>query len=89
LNYVSHALKALDEAGIKWTAVFVGGGTGTVGAAVMAGMSAARNRRRKPFRTTATRSDRNRYFYTRVRDPSMKEAIRNFAASLRGVSTLF
>ena len=41
-----NALKALDGAGIAWAEVFVGGGIGTVGAAVMAGLAVAPMTRR-------------------------------------------
>jgi DNA-binding transcriptional LysR family regulator len=94
----ANALKALDEAGIKWTEVFVGGGIGTVGAAVMAGLAVApMTRRGCPPRAidVGTRfglpplAPIEIAIYTRVRDPSMKEAIRIFGASLRGASTLF
>jgi DNA-binding transcriptional LysR family regulator len=37
----SMALNALDAAGIAWTEVFVGGGTATIGAAVLAGLAIA------------------------------------------------
>jgi DNA-binding transcriptional LysR family regulator len=87
----ANSLKALDEAGIKWTEVFVGGGIGTVGAAVMAGLAVApMTRHGIPARAVEVGS---RFglpvlapieiaVYTRVRDASMKEAIRLFGAAL-------
>jgi DNA-binding transcriptional LysR family regulator len=94
----SNALKALDEAGIKWTEVFVGGGIGTVGSAVMAGLAVApMTKRGCPPRAIDVGS---RFglpplapieiaIYTRVRDPSMKEAIRIFSAALRSANGTF
>lgn len=94
----ANALKALDEAGIQWTEVFVGGGIGTVGAAVMAGLAVAPlTRRGCPPRAVDVGS---RFglpplapieiaTYTRVRDASLKEAIRIFGAALRNANTRF
>ncbi|WP_028217343.1 LysR substrate-binding domain-containing protein [Paraburkholderia oxyphila] len=91
----TNALKALDEAGIKWTEVFVGGGIGTVGAAVMAGLAVApMTRRGRPPRAVDVG---NRFglpplapieiaVYTRVRDPATQEAIRIFGAALRNAN---
>ena len=94
----ANALKALDEAGIPWTEVFVGGGIGTVGAAVMAGLAVAPlTRRGWPPRAVDVES---RFglpplapieiaAYTRVRDASLKEAIRIFGAALCNANTRF
>ncbi|EUC19184.1 LysR family transcriptional regulator [Paraburkholderia hospita] len=88
----ANALKALDEAGIKWTEVFVGGGIGTVGAAVMAGLAVApMTRRGCPPRAVDVGSRLGLpplapieiAVYTRVRDASMRETIRSLGAALR------
>jgi DNA-binding transcriptional LysR family regulator len=89
------ALKALDEAGIEWTEVFVGGGIATVGAAVMAGLAVAPlTRRGSPPRAVDVGSRLGLpslapieiAVYTRVRDAGMKEAIRNLGAALRSTN---
>jgi DNA-binding transcriptional LysR family regulator len=88
----ANALKALDEAGIKWTEVFVGGGIGTVGAAVMAGLAVApMTRRGCPPRAVDVGSRLGLpplapieiAVYTRVRDAGMRETIRSLGAALR------
>ncbi|GJH32970.1 LysR family transcriptional regulator [Paraburkholderia hospita] len=88
----ANALKALDEAGIKWTEVFVGGGIGTVGAAVMAGLAVApMTRRGCPPRAVDVGSRLGLpplapieiAVYTRVRDAAMRETIRSLGAALR------
>ncbi|WP_109481260.1 LysR family transcriptional regulator [Paraburkholderia sp. C35] len=89
------ALKALDEAGIKWTEVFVGGGIATVGAAVMAGLAVApMTRRGCPPRAVDVGSRLGLpplasieiAVYTRVRDASMRETIRSLGAALRSAN---
>jgi DNA-binding transcriptional LysR family regulator len=89
------ALKALDEAGIAWTEVFVGGGIATVGAAVMAGLAVApMTRRGCPPRAIDVGS---RFglpllapieiaVYTRIRDASLRETLRSLGAALRSAN---
>lgn len=91
----ANALKALDEAGIAWTEVFVGGGVSTVGAAVMAGMAVApMTVKGRPPRSIEVGSQLGLpplpgveiAVYTRVQDQAMKEAVRIFGASLRAAA---
>jgi DNA-binding transcriptional LysR family regulator len=89
------ALKALDEAGIAWTEVFVGGGIATVGAAVLAGLAVApMTRRGCPPRAIDVGS---RFglpllspieiaVYTRIRDASLRETLRSLGAALRSAN---
>ncbi|KPH00940.1 LysR family transcriptional regulator [Pseudomonas sp. RIT-PI-q] len=90
------ALKALDESGIAWTEVFVGGGITTVGAAVMAAMAVApMTLKGRPSRSVEVGSKLGLpalpgieiAVYTRVRDQAMKEAVRIFGASLRAAAS--
>lgn len=92
----ANALKALDEAGIAWTEVFVGGGISTVGAAVMAGMAVApMTLKGRPPRSVDVGSQLGLpslpsveiAVYTRVQDQAMKEAVRIFGASLRAAAS--
>ena len=87
-----NALKLLDGAGIAWSEVFAGGGLGTVGAAVMAGLAVAPLTRGGAPRGAVEVGSRfglpalgaiEVAVYTRIRDAETKEMIRALGAALR------
>jgi DNA-binding transcriptional LysR family regulator len=86
------AIAALDAAGIAWTEVFVGGGIGTIGAAVSAGLAvAALARRAAPAGTIdlAPRLGlpplpaRDVVLHSTVSDRQARASLRTFAAIIR------
>jgi hypothetical protein len=87
----ANALKALDGAGIAWTEVFVGGGIGTVGAAVLAGLAVAPMTRRDcppPAVDVGNRfglpalAPLDIAMYTRLRDAGLRETLRSLGPPL-------
>jgi len=88
----SMALAALDEAGIPWTEVFVGGGVGTIGAAVSAGLAvAALGRRVAPADTIDVGAkfglpplpSRDVTLFSTVTDSRGRDAVRTLVAAIR------
>lgn len=86
------AVAALDQAGMAWEDVFIGGGVATIGAAVAAGLAvAALSRRVAPPGTidmTETLGlpplpSRSVVLHTRAADPMARKALRTFASTLR------
>jgi DNA-binding transcriptional LysR family regulator len=86
------ALAALDEAGIAWTEVFVGGGVMTIGAAVSAGLAvAALGRRVAPPGTVdlgprlglPPLPSREVMLYSSVTDSQARGFLRTLAAAIR------
>ena len=89
------AVTALDAAGIAWQEVFVGGGMGTIGAAVAAGLAVAALSRRVAPAGTIDVGDtfglpplppRSVVLYSRLADPVAKKALRTFASTLRATA---
>jgi len=89
------AVKALDDAGISWTEVFVGGGTATIGAAVSAGLAvAALARRVAPVGTIDVGPQlglprlpsREVMLYSTATDAPARAAMRLLAASFRAIA---
>jgi DNA-binding transcriptional LysR family regulator len=92
----SMALAALDQAGIAWTEVFVGGGVTTIGAAVSAGLAvAALARRVAPVGTVdvgpelglPTLPRREVVIYASVNDPQAKNALRTLGAAIHSTAS--
>lgn len=88
----SMAVGALDEAGIAWTEVFVGGGLGTIGAAVAAGLAvAALGHRVAPAGTLDVGASlglpplpaRDVVLYSNLTDPASRHALRTLSAAIR------
>jgi DNA-binding transcriptional LysR family regulator len=88
----AQALKALDDAGVAWSEVFVGGGLSAVSAAVSAGLAVAPlTRRMCPPRAVEIGSRLGLpslppieiALYTRASEPRTCEAIRILVAALR------
>jgi len=89
------ALGALDEAGIPWSEVFVGGGVATVGAAVSAGLAvAALGRRVAPADTVDVGAtfglpplpQRDVMLVSTVTDPRGRDAVRTLVAAIRSTA---
>jgi DNA-binding transcriptional LysR family regulator len=89
------AVKALDDAGIAWTEVFVGDGVMTVGAAVSAGLAvAALGRRVAPPGTIEVGArlglpplpSRDVMLYSNVADPQARAFLRTLAAAIRSTA---
>jgi len=88
----SMAIDALNEAGIAWTEVFVGGGVATTGAAVSAGLAvAALGRRVAPPGTIDVGAkfglpplpSRDIVLYSNVADPQTRNSLKALAATIR------
>lgn len=88
------ALKALDDAGVAWTEVFVGGGLPAVVAAASAGLAVAPLPRRVCPSNVADVSERlglpklavtEVVLYNRATDARTREAVRILAAALRAM----
>ncbi|HET7332932.1 LysR family transcriptional regulator [Dyella sp.] len=86
------ALKTLDDAGIAWSEVFVGGGLPAVAAAASAGLAVAPLPRRACPSNAVEVGERlglpklpltEVMLYNRVADPRTREAVRILAAALR------
>ncbi len=89
------AIDALDTAGIAWTEVFVGGGLGTIGAAVSAGLAAAAlGRRVTPKGTIDVGSRfelpplpaRDVVMYSSLTDRQARETLRTLGAAIRSTA---
>lgn len=89
------AIRLLDEAGIAWTEVFVGGGVAAVAAAVTAGLGvSALARRMVPFGVVDVGPQLGLpslprspvMLYTRIREPRPKEALAALAAAFKGAA---
>ncbi|AZQ54081.1 LysR family transcriptional regulator [Burkholderia cenocepacia] len=86
------AVDALDEAGVAWTEVFVGGGVATIGAAVSAGLAvAALGHRVAPAGTVDVGAryglpplpTRDVVLYSSLTDAHARQALRTLGAALR------
>ncbi|CAB3749690.1 LysR family transcriptional regulator [Burkholderia sp. MSh2] len=86
------AIGALDEAGVAWTEVFVGGGVATIGAAVSAGLAvAALGHRVAPAGTIDVGAQyglpplpsRDVVLYSNQTDAPARQALRTLGAALR------
>ncbi|KWU24188.1 LysR family transcriptional regulator [Burkholderia sp. MS389] len=86
------AVDALDEAGVAWTEVFVGGGVATIGAAVSAGLAiAALGHRVAPAGTVdmgmryglPPLPTRDVVLYSNLTDAHARQALRTLGAALR------
>ncbi|MFG1214585.1 LysR family transcriptional regulator [Xanthobacter flavus] len=91
----SMATTALDAAGIPWTEVFVGGGIGTIGAAVSAGLAvAALGRRVAPAATVDAGPrlglpglpSREVMLYSNLTDRTARKALRTLGAAIRSTA---
>jgi len=91
----SMATAALDAAGIPWTEVFVGGGVGTIGAAVSAGLAvAALGRRVAPAATVdvgprlglPNLPSREVMLYSNLTDRTARTALRTLSAAIRSTA---
>lgn len=85
---------ALDQAGIAWTEVFVGGGIGTVAAAASAGLAiAVLSRRVAPPDTTdigpalglPPLPPRDLVVYASLSDPAARQSLRTVCAAIRAM----
>lgn len=92
----SMAIDALDQAGILWTEVFVGGGATTIGAAVSAGLAvAALGRRVAPVGTIDVGPrlqlpklpSRDVVVYASATDPQAKSALRTLGAAIHSTAS--
>ncbi len=90
------ALKTLDEAGVAWSEVFVGGGLSAVSAAVSAGLAVAPlTRRMCPARAIEVSGKFGLpslppveiALYSREAHPRMREAVRVLATTLRATAS--
>jgi DNA-binding transcriptional LysR family regulator len=91
-NVRGMATSALDEAGIPWTEVFVGGGIPTIGAAVSAGLAVAALARRVappgtvdmgPQLSLPSLPSRDVVLYSSLSDPKARNSLRALAAAMR------
>jgi DNA-binding transcriptional LysR family regulator len=91
----SMAIAALDESGIAWTEVFVGGGVATIGAAVLAGLAvAALGRRVAPPATIDVGPRlglpklpaRDVMLHARVSDPKARRSLKTLCAAIRSTA---
>lgn len=88
----SMAITALDDAKIAWTEVFVGGGMGTIGAAVSAGLAIAALARRVAPRDTVDLGprlglpalpSRDVVLYANLVDAQARRALKTLGAAIR------
>jgi len=86
---------ALDDAGIPWTEVFVGGGVGTIAAAVAAGLAVAVLGRRVappgtvdvgPALGLPALPPRDLVLYASLSDPAARQSLRTLAAAIRSTA---
>ena len=86
---------ALDGAGIPWTEVFVGGGVGTVAAAVTAGLAVAVLSRRVaphgsidvgPALGLPALPSRDLVLHASLSDPAARQSLRMLAAAIRSMA---
>jgi DNA-binding transcriptional LysR family regulator len=93
----SMATTALNEAGISWTEVFVGGGVTTIGAAVSAGLAvAALGRRVAPTGTIdvgpqlglPALPSRDVMLHSNLTDRRAKSALRTLGAAIRSTASV-
>jgi DNA-binding transcriptional LysR family regulator len=86
---------ALDDAGIAWTEVFVGGGVGTIAAAVSAGLAiAVLGRRVAPPGTVdvgpalglPALPPRDLVLYASLADPAARQSLKTLAAAIRATA---
>lgn len=91
----SMALAALNQAGIAWTEVFVGGGITTIGAAVSAGLAvAALGRRVAPIGTVEVGPalglpplpSRDVMLYSNLADLQARRSLRTLSAAIRSTA---
>lgn len=89
------AVDALDEAGIPWIEVFVGGGVMTIGAAISAGLAVAALGRRVAPRDTSDAGprlglpplpSREVVLHASASDPQVRSALRTLSAALRATA---
>ncbi|MCP2339322.1 LysR family transcriptional regulator [Actinomadura rupiterrae] len=89
------AATALDEAGIAWQAVFVGGGIATIGAAAAAGLAVAALSPRVAPPGTIDMGEtlglprlptRSVVLQSRPSEPAVRRALRTFASALRATA---
>lgn len=87
---------ALDDAGIPWTEVFVGGGVGTIAAAVSAGIAiAVLSRRVAPSGSVDVGPPlglpplppRDLVAYASLSDPSARQSLKTLIAAIRSTAT--
>ncbi|NTG28731.1 LysR family transcriptional regulator [Agrobacterium rhizogenes] len=92
----SMALAALDQAGISWTEVFVGGGIATIGAAISAGLAvAALGRRVAPSGTIdigpqlglPPLPSRDVMLYSNLTDRQARNSLRTLSAAIRSTAS--
>lgn len=91
----SMGVAALDDAGIPWTEVFVGGGVGTIAAAVSAGLAIAVLGRRVappgsvdvgPFLGLPALPPRDLVLYASLADPTARRSLKTLAAAIRATA---
>jgi DNA-binding transcriptional LysR family regulator len=91
----SMGVAALDGAGIRWTEVFVGGGVGTIAAAVSAGLAiAVLGRRVAPSGTVdvgpalglPALPPRDLVLYASLSDPAARQSLKTLAAAIRATA---
>lgn len=94
-NLRSTGVATLDDAGIPWTEVFVGGGVGTIAAAVSAGLAVAVLGRRVAPRGTVDVGPalglpplppRDLVLYASLSDPMARQALKTLAAAIRSTA---
>ncbi len=91
----SMGVAALDDAGIPWVEVFVGGGVGTIAAAVSAGLAVAvLSRRVAPHGTLdlgpvlglPKLPSRDLVLYASLSDPAARQSLKTLAAAIRSTA---
>ncbi len=91
----SMGVSALDEAGIAWTEVFVGGGVGTIAAAVSAGLAVAVLGRRVappgsvdvgPALGLPKLPPRDLLLYASLSDPEARQSLKTLVAAIRSTA---
>ncbi|WP_341912209.1 LysR family transcriptional regulator [Ferrovibrio terrae] len=91
----SMGVTALDAAGIAWSEVFVGGGVGTIAAAVSAGLAIAVLSRRVappdvvdmgPALGLPPLPPRDLVLYASLSDPTARQSLRTLAAAIRSTA---
>ncbi|MFC3674174.1 LysR family transcriptional regulator [Ferrovibrio xuzhouensis] len=94
-NMRSMGVAALDAAGIAWTEVFVGGGVGTVAAAVSAGLAIAVFSRRVappgsadvgPVLGLPMLPPRDLVLYASLSEPAARQSLKTFVAAIRSTA---
>lgn len=90
------AVAALDQEGIAWQEVFIGGGVATIGAAAAAGLAVAALSRRVAPPGTVDMTEalglpplpaRSVVLHSRAIDPMAKKALRTFTSTLRATAS--